>query len=104
MVSPMSYQPEKRGTERTPFPSDIHFDLIAWGARALKSEGIEASGVDVSDSGVGLVSVRKLSRDEVLRLTFPFETAKATLPVLAVVVWAKPHGGRTRAGLRFLAA
>ncbi len=103
MVPDMSYQPEKRGAERTPFPSAIRFDLIAWGARSLKNEEIEASGVDVSDSGVGLVSGRRLIRDEVLRLEFPFETAKATLPVLAVVVWAKPHGDRTRAGLRFLA-
>lgn len=87
---------------RIPFLFPFVSDHIVCGAETMKNEEIEASGVDISDSGIGLISDSPLAKDEVLRLELPLPTAKATPPAFAVVVWLKPHDKRTRAGLRFL--
>jgi hypothetical protein len=68
----------------------------------LENITCEAIGVDISSSGLGVVTDYALKEGDVLKSRIPVIEMDTALPVYAEVVWSKPHNGKFRVGLRFL--
>jgi len=66
----------------------------------VRQEGV---GIDISEHGIGILTAYPLKKDEVLKLYFPLNSDRATLPVFARVAWAKSIEKRFRVGMQFLA-
>jgi hypothetical protein len=93
---------ERRANPRTPYLKPVLLDLIVNDSECLKNIAHEASGVDISKNGLGLLSGHPLKENDVLSLRIQIENGIAALPVFAKVAWATPAQDRYRAGLRFL--
>jgi hypothetical protein len=98
----MEGQKEKRTSARSAFERPIHFDLNFVGSEGLMTIEQEGVGVDISEHGLGLLTGYPLKKGEVLRLHFPLNSAKTTLPVFAKVAWAKLIEQQFRVGVQFL--
>jgi hypothetical protein len=98
----MEARGEKRASARSPYERPIRFDLNFMGSEGLMSIEQEGVGVDVSEHGLGLFTGYPLKKGEVLRLHFPLNSIKTTLPVFARVAWAKLIEERFRVGMQFL--
>ncbi len=89
----------KRTEERLPHSSSLHFTILsaqASGYRRVQSEG---QIVDVSKSGVGLVTKEPLEPGHVLMWKDKHQKGKLHI---AMVKWAKEQDSRYRAGLMFI--
>jgi hypothetical protein len=93
---------ERRANPRSPYRKPVLLDLIVNDSEGLRNVAHEASGVDISQNGLGVLSGQPLKENDVLSLRIHLENGNADLPIFAKVVWATPAQDRYRAGLRFL--
>ena len=91
--------PERRRVKRKTFSRSLDFETSAFGSAALLGRGC---GVDISSSGLGLLTVCRLEKGTVLRLIFPEYLGNIALPVFAEVTWTSRVTESVRAGLRFM--
>jgi hypothetical protein len=93
---------EKRKLDRVPFPSTIHYEID--GTKSSPSNTIrgEGYGLDVSSSGIGIITDRLLSPGDVLKLYIPLGNTKTIIPTTSEVRWVGIKGGRCRLGLKFI--
>lgn len=82
------------------FNRPVGFAMSVVEKRGIKDIQHEATGVDISDNGLGLITKVPLTQGSILKLFIPIN--KITMPVFAVVKWTKPHMDKLRAGLQFL--
>ena len=61
----------------------------------------DATGVDISACGLGLITKFSLTQGNVLKLLIPINGV--SLPVFGVVKWSEPYKDKFRAGLQFVA-
>ena len=94
---------EKRQSVRSAYEQPIHFELSSVGSPQLIPLRRKGVGVDISEHGIGLFTDYPLKKDEVLKLYFPLDSSRTTLPVFARVAWAKSIEKRFRVGMQFLA-
>ena len=99
----MKTQAEKRRSARSAYENRIQFELSSIAAEELMPVKREAVGVDISEEGIGLITNYPLKKDEVLKLYFPLNSIRTTLPVFARVAWATSVEKRFRVGMQFLA-
>ena len=93
---------EKRIISRTEFPHPISLDMM--GKKKDKYENIsyQGVGVDISEGGLGLSTLRKFEKGKIIRLLIPALGGKTTIPVFSVIRWSEALGTRFRVGLQFL--
>jgi len=89
---------EKRSMTRETFSRSLGFAMsFMERQRTIRHD---ATGVDISGDGLGLVTNVSLTQGNVLRLLIPINGV--SLPVFAVVKWSEPCKDKFRAGLQFL--
>ena len=93
---------EKRQNQRAGFNQTMEFELSAAHPSSDSLE-LKALGIDISSGGVGLETVDKLRRDDVVKLSVPLDMNSINIPVFAEVRWVATLGERYRIGLQFLA-
>jgi hypothetical protein len=93
---------EKRQDQRKGFQQTIEFALSAAhpSTNSLEQKGL---GIDISSGGIGLETVDKLQRDDVVKLSVPLGLTSVNIPAFAEVRWVEAFDERYRIGLRFLA-
>jgi PilZ domain len=98
----MDGREERRTSARSAYKRPIQFDLNLTGSKGWTTVEKDGAAVDISESGLGFFTRYPLKKGEVLRLHFPLNSVKMTLPVFAEVAWAKPVENRFRVGMQFL--
>jgi len=98
----MDARKEKRKSVRSSYENPIQFELSSLGSEELMPVRRDGVGVDISEHGIGIFTNYPLKKDEVLKLYFPLNSVRATLPVFARVAWAMPAEKRFRVGMQFL--
>ena len=93
---------EKRQYERKEFNQPFSFEMSIAGDQ-LENVIHEATGVDISAYGLGLVTNYALKEGSVIKSRIPVSEVETSLPVYALVIWSKPANDNFRVGLRFLA-
>ncbi len=98
----MIHENEKRYDEREFVERPITFNMSAH--RAAPFEVISKKGIciDISSSGLGLVSNCHLHKGEVMEVHVPIGVKEVTVRVFAEVRWSAFAGDSARSGLRFL--
>ena len=93
---------EKRKLDRVPFSYPILYEID--GTKSSPSNTIrgEGSGLDVSSSGIGILTDRLLSPGDVVKLYIPHENTNTIIPTTSEVRWIEIQGGRCRLGLKFI--
>ncbi len=95
----MEINRQKRAEERSPYSSLLHFTVLS--AQPSEHQRIKSEGqiIDVSKSGVGLVTDLPLEPGHVLM--WEDNHKKGSLHI-AMVRWSKEQDSRYRVGLMFI--
>jgi hypothetical protein len=99
----MKKQPEKRQSQRNPFPQPI---MIEWSDdengsfEAFQNQG---RGVDITSQGIGILTEGPFQRGQVVKVYVPIGTAAAIIATFSVVRWVRHTERHNRVGLQFLA-
>jgi hypothetical protein len=93
---------EKRKLDRASFSYPVLFEIND--ARSSRSNTLrtEGSGLDISSSGIGILTDRLLSPGDVVKLYIPLGDTNTIIPTTSEVRWTAGEEGRYRLGLKFL--
>ena len=94
---------EKRYAPRRQFEEEVTFEQSAMSSDDAERVLKVGTGVDISPTGLGLLTDHQLTSGDVLMVHLAVLTTELTMPVYSEIVWTKFRKGRCRAGLRFLA-
>jgi hypothetical protein len=93
---------ENRKLDRVSFSYPVLFEINGTKSsppNTLRSEGY---GVDISSSGIGIITDRLLSPGDVVKLYIPLGSTNTIIPTTSEVRWTGAEEGRYRLGLKFL--
>ena len=79
---------ERRASPRSPYRKPVRLDLIVNDSEGLRNIADEASGINISQNGLGVLSGQPLKENDVLSLRIQIENGNVDLPIFAKVVWA----------------
>jgi len=93
---------EKRKLDRASFSYPVLFEIN--GAKSSPSNTIrsEGYGLDISSSGIGILTDRLLTPGDVVKLYIPLGNTNTIIPTTSEVRWTGVEAGRYRLGLKFL--
>lgn len=90
---------DRRKVERKEFTKPLDFEASTFGSAPVLGR---VSSLDISSTGLGLLTDYRLEKGMVLRLIFPEYSGTTALPVFGEVIWTCRITERMRAGLRFM--
>ena len=93
---------EKRNIGRKPFSYPVDFEITDLGSDNLRHLTLEGNAVDISSSGLGLLTTTPLNRGEVVKVYIPITSLNTVLPSFSEVCWVQNTDSHYRVGLRFL--
>ena len=93
---------EKRKLDRVPFSYPVPYEINDTTSSPSNTIRGEGHGLDVSSSGIGIMTDRLLSPGDVLKLYIPLGNTKTIIPTTSEVRWVGIKGGRCRLGLKFI--
>jgi len=93
---------EKRKLDRVPFSYPVHYEINGTKSSLFNAIRGEGYGLDVSSSGIGIITDRLLSPGDVIKLNIPLGDTNTIIPTTSEVRWTVVEGGRCRLGLKFL--
>ncbi len=98
----MDFRTEKRGKVRKVFRRSIGLDRLVTESNGMKHIQQCGVSINISESGLALISDFALKKGEVMKVLVPVSTGGPPLPVLAEVMWTYSSDDYSRTGLRFL--
>ena len=93
---------EKRSSKRREFKKPVQLELSVLEKNQPKVIKFTGQGVDISQSGIGLITKYSLKKGSIVRLILPTEEKETGFYTFAKTVWSKRINGSYRAGLTFL--
>jgi hypothetical protein len=93
---------EKRKLDRASFSYPVLFEINGTKSGLSNTARREGYGLDISSSGIGILTDRLLSPGDVVKLYIPLGDTKTIIPTTSEVRWAGGEEGRYRLGLKFL--
>jgi hypothetical protein len=93
---------EKRKLDRAPFSYTVLFEINGTKSSRSSTLRTEGSGLDISSSGIGILTDRLLSPGDVVKLYIPLGSTNTIIPTTSEVRWTGVEEGRYRLGLKFL--
>jgi len=93
---------EKRKLDRATFSYPIVYEISATKSNLSNSIRSEGYGLDISSSGIGILTDRLLSPGDVVKLYIPLGNTNTIIPTTSEVRWTGVEEGRYRLGLKFL--
>jgi hypothetical protein len=93
---------EKRKLDRVHFSYPVLYEINSTNSNPSNTIRGEGYGLDVSSSGIGILTDRLLSPGDVVRLYIPLGSTNTLIPTTSEVRWTVVEDGRYRLGLKFL--
>jgi len=93
---------EKRKLDRATFSYPIVYEISATKSNLSNTIRSEGYGLDISSSGIGILTDRLLSPGDVVKLYIPLGNTNTIIPTTSEVRWTGVEEGRYRLGLKFL--
>lgn len=93
---------EKRKLDRASFSYPVLFEINGTTSSLSNTLRGEGYGLDISSSGIGILTDRLLSKGDVVKLYIPLGDTNTIIPTTSEVRWAGIQDGRCRLGLKFL--
>ncbi len=93
---------EKRKLDRASFSYPVLFEIYGTKSGPSNTMRIEGRGLDISSSGIGILTDRLLSPGDVVKLYIPLGDSNTIIPTTSEVRWSGTEKGRCRLGLKFL--
>jgi hypothetical protein len=93
---------EKRRLDRASFSYPVLFEINGRKSRSSGTLRSEGCGLDISSSGIGILTDRLLSPGDVVKLYIPLGSTNTIIPTTSEVRWTGVEEGRYRLGLKFL--
>ncbi|WP_457571183.1 PilZ domain-containing protein [Desulfovulcanus sp.] len=93
---------EKRSSDRKAFNKPVYLELSVIEKDTPKVVKLTGKGVNISHTGIGLITKYSLKKGSVVRLIIPIEEVGTSFSTFAKTVWAQRINGSYRAGLHFL--
>jgi hypothetical protein len=98
----MEQKIEKRKLDRVPFSYPVLYEINSTNSDPSNTIRGEGYGLDVSSSGIGILTDRLMSPGDVVKLYIPLGSTNTIIPTSSEVRWIEIKGGRCRLGLKFL--
>jgi hypothetical protein len=93
---------EKRKLDRTAFSYPVLFEIKGTKSGLSCTTRSEGYGLDISSSGIGILTDRLLSPGDVVKLYIPLGSTNTIIPTTSEVRWTGVKEGRYRLGFKFL--
>jgi hypothetical protein len=93
---------EKRKLDRIHFSYPVLYEIDSKNSSPSNTIRSEGYGLDVSSSGIGILTDRLLSPGDVVKLYIPLGSTNTIIPTTSEVRWTVVEDGRYRLGLKFL--
>jgi hypothetical protein len=93
---------EKRKLDRSSFSYPVLFEINGTESSPSKAIRSEGCGLDISSSGIGILTDRLLYPGDVVKLYIPLGSTNTIIPTTSEVRWTGTEEGRFRLGLKFL--
>ena len=93
---------EKRKLDRVSFSYPVLFEISGTKSSLSNTLRSEGYGLDISSSGIGILTDRLLSPGDVVKLYIPLGNTNTIIPTTSEVRWTGVEDGRYRLGLKFL--
>ena len=90
---------ERREHSRLDFSGIV--SLEACSSIEAESSDSQAAAVDVSESGLCLITHHPLKDKQILKINVPLPGLSLKVPTLAIVMWQRPHNDAYKVGLMF---
>ena len=93
---------ENRKLDRVSFSYPVLYEISATKSSLSNTIRSEGYGLDISSSGIGILTDRLLSPGDVVKLYIPLGNTNTIIPTTSEVRWTGVEEGRYRLGLKFL--
>ena len=98
----MEHHIEKRKLDRSSFSYPVLFEMKGTKSGLSNTTRSDGYGLDISSSGIGILTDRLLSPGDVVKLYIPLGSTNTIIPTSSEVRWTGAQEGRFRLGLKFL--